>query len=85
MFNYYTISHFLIWLLFGRFTSIGWITFLLLSIGWEILELALPFGFAVETLDNKVGDMVVNTLAFLVGLKWRQSAAQKTKLRTTRP
>ncbi len=85
MFNYYTISHFLIWLLFGRFTSIGWITFLLLSIGWEILELALPFGFAVETLDNKVGDMVVNTLAFLVGLKWRQSAAQKTKFRTTRP
>ena len=85
MFNYYTISHFLIWLLFGRFTSIGWITFLLLSIGWEILELVLPFGFAVETLDNKVGDMVVNTLAFLVGLKWRQSAAQKTKFRTTRP
>ena len=85
MFNYYTISHFLIWLLFGRFTSIGWITFLLLSIGWEILELALPFGFAVETLDNKVGDMVVNTLAFLVGLKWRQSAAQKIKFRTTRP
>ena len=45
-----------------------------LSIGWEILELVLPFGFAVETLDNKVGDMVVNTLAFLVGLKWRQFA-----------
>ncbi len=85
MFNYYTISHFLIWLSFGRFTSIGWITFLLLSIGWEILELALPFGFAVETLDNKVGDMVVNTLAFLVGLKWRQSAAQKTQFRATRP
>jgi len=85
MFNYYTISHFLIWLLFGRFTSIGWITFLLLSIGWEVFELALPFGFAVETLENKVGDVVVNTLAFLVGLKWRQSAAQKTQLRATRP
>ena len=85
MFNYYTISHFLIWLLFGRFTSIGWITFLVLSIGWEILELALPFGFAVETIDNKVGDIVVNTLAFLVGLKWRQSTAQKTQLRATRP
>jgi len=85
MFNYYTISHFLIWLLFGRFTSIGWITFLLLSIGWEVFELALPFGFAVETLENKVGDVAVNTLAFLVGLKWRQSAAQKTQLRATRP
>ena len=85
MFNYYTISHFLIWLLFGRFTSIGWITFLLLSIGWEVFELALPFGFAVETLENKVGDVAVNTLAFLVGLKWRQSAAQKTQLCATRP
>ena len=85
MFNYYTISHFLIWLLFGRFTSIGWIAFLLLSIGWEVFELALPFGFAVETLENKVGDVVVNMLAFLVGLKWRQSAAQKTQLRATRP
>ena len=85
MFNYYTISHFLIWLLFGRFTSIGWIAFLLLSIGWEVFELALPFGFADETLENKVGDVVVNTLAFLVGLKWRQSAAQKTQLRATRP
>ena len=85
MFNYYTISHFLNWLLFGRFTSIGWIRFLPLSIGWEILELVLPFGFAVETLDNKVGDMVVNTLAFLFGLKWRQFAVQKTQLRATRP
>ena len=78
MFNYYTISHFLIWLLFGRFTSIGWITFLVLSIGWEILELVLPFEFAVETIDNKIGDVIVNTVAFLVGLKWRQSANQKT-------
>lgn len=83
MFNYYTISHFLIWLLFGRFTSIGWIAFLLLSIGWEVFELALPFGFADETLENKVGDVVVNTLAFLVGLQWRQSAAQKTDFRIT--
>ena len=74
MFNYYTISHLLIWLLFGRFTSIGYVTFVVLAIGWEILEVVLPFEFAVETLDNKVGDMVANTVAFLVGFKWRQSA-----------
>jgi|TARA_B110000263_G_scaffold212827_1_gene196467 hypothetical protein len=41
------------------------------SIGLEILELVLPFEFAVETLGNKVGDMAANTMAFLVGLKWR--------------
>jgi len=74
VFNYYTISHFLIWLLFGRFTSISCRTFLALSIAWEILELVLPFEFAVETLGNKVGDMAANTVAFLVGLKWRQPA-----------
>jgi len=74
MFNYYTISHFLIWLLFGRFTSISFITFLALSIAWEISELVLPFEFAVETVGNKIGDMAANTVAFLVGLKWRQPA-----------
>ena len=72
------------WLLFGRFTRIGWVTFLVLSIGWEILELVLPFEFAVEVIDNKVGDVIVNVLAFSVGLKWRQSAVQKPALRNTR-
>jgi len=74
MFNYYTVSHLLIWLLVGRFTSIGYGTFVVLSIGWEILELVLPFEFAVEMLDNKVGDLAANTVAFVVGFKWRQSA-----------
>ena len=54
--------------------STSCITFLAFSIGWEILELVLPFEFAVETLDNKVGNMAANTMAFLVGLKWRQPA-----------
>ena len=75
--NYYSISHLFIWLLLGRFTRIGWATFLILSLGWELLELVLPFEFAVETIDNKVGDVIVNTLAFSVGLKWRQTATQK--------
>ena len=74
MFNYYTISHLLIWLLVGRFTSIGYGSFFSLAVGWEILELVLPFEFAVETLDNKVGDMAANMVAVLVGFTWRQSA-----------
>ena len=75
--NYYSISHLFIWLLLGRFTQIGWATFLILSLGWELLELVLPFEFAVETIDNKVGDVIVNTIAFSAGLKWRQAAALK--------
>jgi hypothetical protein len=73
--NYYSISHFFIWLLMARFTKIGWITFLILSLGWELLELVLPFEFAVETMDNKVGDIIVNCVAFAIGLKWRESSA----------
>ena len=80
--NYYSISHLFIWLLLGRFTRIGWATFLILSLGWELLELVLPFEFAVETIDNKVGDVIVNTLAFSTGLKWRHSPASRSRLDT---
>ena len=69
MFNYYSISHFLIWLFMGRFTRIGWVTFLILSIGWEALELVLPFEFAVETWINKVGDIIINTAGFMLGMR----------------
>jgi len=72
--NYYSISHFFIWFLAARFTKISWAAFFILSIGWELLELVLPFEFAVETIDNKLGDVIVNTVAFYLGLKWRQSA-----------
>lgn len=75
MLNYYSIAHLFIWLLSGRCTRIGWPAFLILSVGWELLELVLPFEFAVEAIDNKVGDMIVNTLAFTVGLRWRHAAA----------
>ena len=69
--NHYSISHFLIWLLMGRYTRIGWATFLILSIGWEFLELVLPFEFAVESLDNKLGDIVVNICGFGLGSRFR--------------
>ena len=71
--NLYSVSHFLIWLTAGRYTIMSWRTFLLLSVGWEFLELVLPFEFAVETLDNKVGDIIVNILGFHIGRRLRPS------------
>ena len=41
------------------------------SIGWEILELYLPFEFVKETWENKLSDLVVNTIGFLFGLGLR--------------
>ncbi len=83
--NYYSISHLFIWLLLGRFTRIGWATFLILSLGWELLELVLPFEFAVETIDNKLGDVIVNTLAFSAGLKWRQAHPRRRSVKRESP
>ena len=57
----------------GRFTRIGWITFLILSIGWEALELVLPFDFAVETWINKVGDIIINTAGFTLGMRYNKA------------
>lgn len=67
MFNLYTVGHFGLWLFVGRAASISWGTFLAVSIGWEFLELVLPFEFAIETLQNKAGDVMVNVLGFGLG------------------
>ena len=68
--NLYSISHFLLWLISGRFVLRSWTLFLVLSIGWEFLELFLPYEFAVETWDNKCADIIVNCAGFWVGLWW---------------
>ena len=49
----------------------NWYIFLALSIGWEILELYLPYEFAVEETANKVSDLIVNTIGFWLGIKLR--------------
>jgi hypothetical protein len=79
--NYYSVPHFAIWLLVGRYTRIGWGVFLALSIGWELLELVLPFEFAVETIDNKVGDVLVNCLGFAAGNRWQKAADGEWQLK----
>lgn len=69
--NMYSVSHFLIWLTAGRYFLKSWQIFILLSVSWELLELILPYEFAVEEWGNKVMDIVVNTLGFLVGTRLR--------------
>ena len=51
----------------------NWPVFFLLSIGWEVLELYLPFDFVTETWDNKISDLVVNTIGFALGLRLRSN------------
>jgi len=48
-------------------------TFLWLSLGWEVLELTLPFEWAVESIGNKLADIVVNVLGFSLGSRFRTS------------
>ena len=49
----YSVSHFLIWLTAGRYFLKSWQIFILLSVSWELLELILPYEFAVEEWGNK--------------------------------
>ena len=71
--NLWSLGHFLQWTAVGRFLLKNWPVFFLLSIGWEVLELYLPFEFVGETWDNKISDLVVNTIGFGLGLRLRSN------------
>ena len=43
--NLWSLGHFLQWAVIGRFLLRNWWIFFALSIGWEVLELYLPFEF----------------------------------------
>ena len=58
----------------SRFLLTNWYVFFALSIGWELLELVLPFEFVNETWDNKISDLGVNTLGFYLGLRLRNES-----------
>ena len=58
--NHYSIIHFVIYYLVGRYTGIRWLLFLLFSFGWEMLELVLQYDFAIETIPNKIADILFN-------------------------
>lgn len=78
--NLYSLSHLLIWTFAGRFIISSWALFLALSVGWELLELVLPFTFAVETWDNKVADLFVNCVGFYLGLRLKGKADMASKV-----
>ncbi|MDP6334353.1 MAG: hypothetical protein QF479_06930 [Candidatus Poseidoniaceae archaeon] len=59
------------WAFIGRFITVNWFVFIALSVGWEILELYLPYEFAIESNLNKISDLVVNTIGFWIGLRLR--------------
>lgn len=69
--NLWSLGHFVQWSIIGRFFLKNWYVFLFLSIGWELLELVLPYEFAKETWDNKISDVVVNIVAFWIGNRTR--------------
>lgn len=69
--NLYSLAHLIIWWMTARFIFRSWSLFFILSISWELLELVLPFDFAIESWINKFSDIVVNTLGFYLGLLMR--------------
>lgn len=69
--NLWSLGHFVQWFTAGRFVLRNWYVFLFLSIGWEFLELILPYDFAKETLDNKISDVFVNIAGFWIGNRIR--------------
>ncbi len=72
-FNHYSAFHFIFWFLAARYSKIGWLLFLILSMGWELLELVLPFNFAAETIQNKIADIIVNILGYGSGLFYNEN------------
>ena len=65
--NLWSLGHLIQWAGIGRFLSIGWAPFFVLSIGWEVLELYLPYEFASEQWSNKISDVIVNCAGFAIG------------------
>ena len=67
MINLYSLGHLLQWIVFGRYLIKSWSLFFLISLGWEIIELYLPFEFAKEHINNKLTDVLINCLGFYIG------------------
>jgi hypothetical protein len=69
--NLWSLSHFAIWSTAGRWTNLNWTMFFVLSISWECFEWAVDdqswASFAVEPFENKLSDVVVNTIGFWLG------------------
>tara|TARA_B100000401_G_scaffold417110_1_gene339926 strand:- start:1 stop:255 length:255 start_codon:yes stop_codon:yes gene_type:complete len=70
--NIWSVGHFVQWTIIGRYFLENRYLFWILSIGWEVIELGLPFEFAVESWENKLSDVIVNAIGFHFGNKLRK-------------
>ena len=69
--NLWSLGHFVQWFAVGRWLFTNWYLFITLSVGWELIELVLPYEFAKETIDNKISDVIVNVAGFWIGNRVR--------------
>ncbi len=65
--NVYSLSHLFIWYGMAQFSEVEVQHMLGLSLGWELIELYLPFEFARESYLNKFCDIFFNSLGFYMG------------------
>ena len=65
--NIYSIGHIIFWYGMSQFSEIETQHMLAISLGWELLELYLPYEFAKESYLNKVCDIFFNCLGFFIG------------------
>ena len=65
--NTYSLSHLIFWYGMSQFSELESRHMLIASIGWELLELQLPFKFAQESYLNKFCDVLFNSLGFYIG------------------
>ena len=65
--NIYSIGHIIFWYGMSQFSEIETQHMLAISLGWELLELYLPYEFAKESHFNKVCDIFFNCLGFFIG------------------
>ncbi|SVA47704.1 uncharacterized protein METZ01_LOCUS100558 [marine metagenome] len=65
--NLYSIGHIIFWYGMSQFSKIETQHMLAISLGWELLELYLPYEFAKESYFNKVCDIFFNCLGFFIG------------------
>lgn len=70
--NLWTVGHFLMWLVIGRYFLKSWLVVIFLSITWEAFEYYIPYEIAKEAWINKFTDLIANSLGFYVGLKIRK-------------
>ena len=65
--NTYSVGHIAFWYGMSQFSETEVQHMLLFSLGWELVELYLPFEFAQESYLNKFCDMLFNSLGFYIG------------------